>query len=98
MTTLLLATLLLAPPTAGVATQVDIQDPAGDSGFSPTDAPAPDLRAVSVGISPSGEVILRARFTAETFVAAATYVQFNLQLGRSDSPAESCPQCGNYLV
>jgi hypothetical protein len=98
MTALLLATLLLAPPSAAVPTQVEVQDPAGDSGRSPTNAPAPDLRSVAVGVTPSGELVLRARFTAGTFDAVATYVQFSLQLGRTNSTPDSCAQCGNYLV
>jgi hypothetical protein len=27
-----------------------------------------------------------------------TYVQFSLQLGRTESAADPCAQCGNYLV
>ncbi len=98
MTVLLLAALLLPPPTAGVPNPVELQDPAGDTGFSPTDAPAPDLRSVAVGMSPSGDLILRARFTPGTFDAAATYVQFSLQLERTDSTPDASTQCGNYLV
>jgi hypothetical protein len=49
-------------------------------------------------MSPAGEVILRARFTPRTFVPTVTYVQFILQLGRTESATDPCVQCGNYLV
>ena len=93
---LLLAVLVLAPPTAGQPMQAEVQDPAGDTDFSPTEAPAPDLRSVAVAMSPAGELILGARFTRGTFQPTATYVQFNLDLGRTES--DPCAQCGNYLV
>ena len=78
--------------------QAELQDPPGDTGFSPTEAPAPDLRSVAVSMSPAGELVLRARFKPGTFAPAGTYVQFNLQLGPTDSAADPCAQCGNYLV
>jgi len=96
MRRLLLAVLVLAPPTTGQPMQAEVHDPAGDAGVSPTEAPSPDLRSVAVTMSPAGELILRARFTRGTFQPTATYVQFNLDLGRTESDA--CARCGNYLV
>ena len=48
MRMVLVALLLVAHPAPPAPVRAEVTDPIGDAGFSPTDAPAPDLRSGSV--------------------------------------------------
>jgi hypothetical protein len=98
MRAILLGLLLSILPAQLLGQCVELQDALGDTGFSPTDQPAPDLRSGSIGLQPDGGLALRVRFAKGTFDPVATYVQFNLEIGQAVAGADECPRCGNYLV
>jgi hypothetical protein len=98
MIAILLGLLLSILPAQVLAQRVELQDALGDTGFSPTGQPAPDLRSGSIGLQPDGGVALRVRFAKGTFDPVSTYVQFNLEIGQAVAGADECPRCGNYLV
>jgi hypothetical protein len=95
---ILLGLLLSNLPVQLLAQRVELQDSLGDTGFTPTGQPAPDLRSGSVSVLPQGGLALSVRFASGTFDPVTTYVQFNLNLGQSDATPDPCPRCGNYLV
>ena len=91
---LLLSTL----PAQLSAQRAELVDSMGDTGFSPADRAAPDLRSGSVELLPDGDLALKVRFAKGTFDPSTTFVQFNLELGQANPASEPCPRCGNYLV
>ncbi len=94
----LVALLTLTLPAVSQPAVGEVADPTGDARFSPTEAPAPDLRSGRVEVSPDRGLLLEVRFAQGTFDRSATYVQFNLNLGAGDGASDPCQQCGNYLV